>query len=109
CLALRGIPVGEVFTLRGDMVSHMLGVVPNAPDERGATTRLPRQAQEIHARLARNAPLMLRLTVGVEGVDLQPAVINGKTGCPDDRCHASLGQVELKNGLGHTLRIREGM
>ncbi|MNC67220.1 hypothetical protein D3C75_1176970 [compost metagenome] len=49
------------------------------------------------------------LAVVVEGVDLQPAVVHGKTGGPDDRRHAGLGQVEFEDRVGDTVRLREGM
>ena len=51
---------------------------------------------------------MLRFALVVEGIHLQPAVIGGKTGGPDDRGHAGLGQVQLQDRIGHALGIGEG-
>src|ERR1700692_3397660 len=100
CLALRGIAVSEIFALRDDMVGDVPGVVPDAPDERGTTARQPRQTEEIDAGLLRHASLMFRLALFVEGIDLQPTEIHRIAGCPDDRGHAGLCQVEFENGMG---------
>ncbi|MNN42342.1 hypothetical protein D3C81_1565140 [compost metagenome] len=87
------------------MVGDVLGVVPNAPDKGRATARQPRQADEIDSGLARHTSLVPRLAVVLEGVDLEPAVVDRIAGGPDDRGDAGLGQVQFENRLGQALRI----
>ena len=48
-----------VGALDRNLVGHESGVVPNAPDEGGPPPALPRQAEEIYARLRREAVLHL--------------------------------------------------
>jgi hypothetical protein len=98
--------VHQVAPLDGDLVGNVLGVVPDTPDEAGAAARLPRQAEEVHARLGGYTALLQRLSLVIEGVHLQPAVINGEPCSPDDRGNASSGKVQLTNGVGEALRIR---
>src|SRR3984957_20722659 len=92
-MTLRRIAIRKIFVLRGDMVRNMFGIVPNAPDETGATTRQPRQTQKIDARFGRNAALMPRLTLCIQSVDIQPTVVNGIARCPYDRGDTRRGQI----------------
>src|SRR3984957_4413988 len=48
---------------------------------------------------------MPRLAVFVERVDLQPAVIDGESGRPDDRGDAGPSQVDLEGGAGDAFRV----
>ncbi|MCY1439526.1 hypothetical protein D9M71_557620 [compost metagenome] len=50
---------------------------------------------------------MLRLAVGLEGVDLQPAVVDRITGGPDDRGDAGLGQVQLQDRVTDAVWVRQ--
>ena len=52
---LRVLPV--VGALDRDLVGHESGVVPDAPNEGRPSSALPGQAEEIHARLRRDAAL----------------------------------------------------
>jgi len=49
---------------------------------------------------------MLRPACIIERVNLQPAVIKREARCPDDRGDSSLRQIQLKNGIGHVLRVQ---
>ncbi len=91
--------------LRGDPIRQEFGVVPHAPDEARTPASLPGEPQEIDARLDRHAALMLWLTAGVEDVELEPAVIDGISGRPDDRRDAGFRQVQLADRIGQTCRI----
>src|SRR6185437_230670 len=73
---MRLVVISVVLTLCGDVVGDVLRVVPHTPDERGATAREPRQAEEIDAWLLRNAALMFRLALFIERIDLQPGEID---------------------------------
>ncbi|SUC74120.1 Uncharacterised protein [Pseudomonas aeruginosa] len=106
-LALGGVAVCEVLALDGDVVGDMARVVPDAPDERGAAPRQPGQADEIHAGFAGHTTLVARLAVAVEGIDLQPAEVDGIAGGPDDAAHPGLGQVQFEDRIGHALRVRQ--
>src|SRR3954452_9877274 len=97
---------GQILALCGNSVRQMLGVVPDAPDEARSPSRLPRQSQKIDSGLDRNAALMLRPTLLVEGVNLQPAIVGSKTCRPNDRSYSGLRQVQLEDWVGHALRIR---
>lgn len=88
-----------------DVIGNVPGVMPDAPDERRASSRQPGQADEIQARFAGNAALMPRLAVGPEGVDLQPAVVHRIAGGPDDAGHPGGDQVQLQDRLGQALRV----
>src|SRR5690606_35746190 len=83
--AVCGGVVFEILALRGNAVSDVLGVVPDAPDEAGPPARLPRQAEEIDAGFDRYAALVFRPAFLVEGADLEPAVVDRVARCPDDR------------------------
>src|SRR5262245_13385312 len=108
CLTLspRSVVIRHVIALDGDLVCEILRIVPYAPNEAGASPRQPGQAEEVYARLGRDAALMLRPTIFVESVDLQPAVIRSKTCRPDGRRNSSISQIERENGILHTVRIR---
>ena len=84
----------DVLALGGDLISQIPGIVPHAPDERGATSRLPGQAEEIQARLRRDATLMSRPAVLVENIKLYPAVVSNKSRRPDDGGDSRLRQIE---------------
>jgi hypothetical protein len=62
----------KVLALDGDMVGHVLGVMPHPPDKRRAPARLPWQTEEVDARLAGHAALVLRL--GAAGFEHSPIV-----------------------------------
>ena len=49
---------------------------------------------------------MLRPALRVKRIDLQPAVVNGEAGCPDDRRDAGLSQVQFKNRMDQALGVR---
>ena len=84
-LAARVPAVGQVAALRRDVVGQVLGVVPDAPDEARPAPRQPGQPEEVDAGLGRHAAPVPRPAALVEGVDLQPAVVDGEAGRPDDR------------------------
>ena len=54
-----------------------------------------RESEEVDTRLCRDAALVLRAAVLIEGVDLQPTEIERKARCPNDRAYAGLCQIEL--------------
>jgi hypothetical protein len=84
----------DIHSLDGDLIGQVLGIVPHAPDERGATSRLPGQAKEIQARLRRDATLMSRPAVLVENIELYPAVVRSKSRRPDDGGDSRFRQIE---------------
>ena len=49
---------------------------------------------------------MFRLTCFIDRVNLQPAEINSKAGCPDNGGDSGLCQIQLQNRIGHALRVR---
>ena len=55
-LLLRRSVVVAVTALLGDVIGHMLGVVPHAPDEGGTATGQPRQADEEQPGDEKNDP-----------------------------------------------------
>src|SRR4051812_9323418 len=97
--------VGQIASLRGDVIGKILRIVPYAPDEAGASPRLPGQSEKIYPGHGRNAALMARLAVVVEGMDLQPAVVGRVTGRPDDRGYPGASQLQLENRVPDALRI----
>src|SRR5262245_62086118 len=103
---LRGGMVSKILAMGGNTVRQMFGVVPDAPDEAGSPSRLPRQSQEIDPGLDRNTALMLRPTPLVECGDLQPAIVGSKTCRPDDRSYSDLRQIQLENWIRHARRVR---
>ena len=88
------------------MVREELGVLPHAEDERRAPAGLPRQSEEVDPRHGRDAPEMHGPACLVEGVDLQPAVVDPVAGGPDDRRDAVLAQVELEHGVRDPVGVR---
>jgi hypothetical protein len=48
---------------------------------------------------------MLRALLFIKGVDLQPAIIGGIAGRPDDAAHPRGCQVELGEGLGQAIGV----
>src|SRR5580658_7282341 len=87
------------------MVRQVFGIMPDAPNERGSPSRLPWQSQKVDPRLSCNAALMRGLAIVVERGNLQPAVVNGKACCPDDRGYSRLLEIQLENELSHAARL----
>jgi hypothetical protein len=84
----------DILALVDDLIGQVPGIVPHAPDERGAASRLPGQAEEIHARLRRDATLMSRPAVFVEDIERYPAVVSDESRRPDDRGDSRFRQIE---------------
>src|SRR5262245_17894660 len=91
--------IGEIFALGGNAVCQMLGVVPDTPNEARSPSRLPWQSKEVDPGLDRDAALMLRPALVVESVNIQPAIVSGKSRCPDDRRDPCLRQVQLADRI----------
>ncbi len=102
----RGGVIGHVVALDLDLVGEEPRIVPDAPDEARTAARLPGEAEEIHARLRRHAALVPGLALVVEGIDLQPAVVEGEARRPDDGRDACLGDVERQDRLANARRVR---
>src|ERR1700738_3186102 len=100
--------IHDIVTLDGDLVREILGVVPDAPDETRSSPRLPGQPQKINPWLCRDAALMPGPALLVEGVHVEPAVVCCEAGRPDNGRNARAGEVEVKDGVLHAVRIWHG-
>ena len=87
------------------MVGDELGVVPNAPDKRGSSARLPRQAEKIDTGFGRYSALMDWFSFCIDRIHLEPRVIDGKSGGPNDGRDTGFGQIQLQQRVGNALRI----
>lgn len=101
-LVQRGLALGRIFVLLGNMVRQIHDIVPNAIDEGRPPPRQPCQAQEVDPGLGCNTALVLWLAVFIERVDLQPTEINGLTRGPDD-CGNKIKEDGPLNGRGNVV------
>ena len=76
------------------MVDDEFGIVPNAPNKGRPPAGLPGKPQEINARLCGNTAFMRGDTLRLEGVNLKPAVIIGKTRRPDESGNVFRRQIK---------------